>query len=116
MWGSITPTTRPARSPSTPSGLTRIPLHEPAGQRALIKMAEQIVPPSLQRLVARYRTIQQPALVIWGAEDPVVPPSLGKKLAHDLANGHFEVLKDCGHVPQEEMPKETLALVSAFLN
>jgi pimeloyl-ACP methyl ester carboxylesterase len=79
-------------------------------------MAEQIVPPNLQRLVARYRTIQQPALVIWGAEDQVVPPSLGKKLAHDLANGRFEVLKDCGHVPQEEMPKETLALVSAFLN
>jgi pimeloyl-ACP methyl ester carboxylesterase len=92
------------------------PLYEPAGQRALIKMAEQIVPPNLQRLVARYRTIQQPALVIWGAEDQVVPPSLGKKLAHDLANGRFEVVKDCGHVPQEEMPKETLALVSAFLN
>jgi pimeloyl-ACP methyl ester carboxylesterase len=92
------------------------PLHEPAGQRALIKMAEQMVPPNLQRLVAGYRTIQQPALVIWGAEDQVVSPSLGKKLAHDLANGRFEVLKNCGHVPQEEMPEETLALVSAFLN
>src|SRR5262249_11312483 len=91
------------------------PLHEPAGQRALIKMAEQIVPPNLQRLVARYRTIQQPALVIWGADDQVVPPSQGKKLAHDLANGRFE-FKDCGHVPQEEMPKETIALVSSFLN
>ena len=93
-----------------------LPLHEPAGQRALIKMAEHIVPPDLQRLIARYRTIQQPALVIWGAEDQVVPRSLGNKLAHDLPHGQIELLKDCGHIPQEEAPKETLALVSAFLN
>ena len=79
-------------------------------------MAEQIVPPNLQRLIARYRTIQQPALVIWGAEDQVVPRSLGNKLTHDLPHGRIEVLKDCGHIPQEEAPKETLALVSAFLN
>ena len=93
-----------------------LPLHEPAGQRALIKMAEHIVPPNLQRLIARYRTIRQPALVIWCTEDKVVPLSLGRKLAHHLPHGHLEVLKDCGHIPQEEVPKETLALVSAFLN
>jgi pimeloyl-ACP methyl ester carboxylesterase len=93
-----------------------LPLHEAAAQRALLKMAEHIVPPNLQKLVARYSTIQQPALVIWCAEDNVVPLSLGRKLAHDLPHGHLEILKDCGHIPQEEVPKETLALVRSFLN
>jgi pimeloyl-ACP methyl ester carboxylesterase len=93
-----------------------IPLREVAGQRALIKMAEHIVPPNLQRLIGRYRTIQQPVLMILCNEDKVVPPSLGRKLARDLPHGHLEVLKNCGHIPQEELPKETLALVSAFLN
>jgi len=93
-----------------------LPLHEPAGQRALIKMAEHIVPPKLHKLVARYRTIQQPSLMIWCAEDKVIPLSQGSKLAHDLPHGHLEVPKDCGHIPQEEVPKETLALIGAFLN
>ena len=93
-----------------------LPLHEPAGQRALIQMAKHIVPPNLGGLVARYRTITQPALMIWCAEDQVVPVPLGKKLARDLPRGHLEVLNDCGHVPQEEAPQPTLALLGAFLN
>jgi pimeloyl-ACP methyl ester carboxylesterase len=93
-----------------------LPLHEPAGQRAFIKMAEHIVPPNLQTLVARYRTIQQPALVIWCAEDQVVPVSFGRRLARDLPYGRLEVVNACGHIPQEEVPKETLALVGGFVN
>ena len=54
--------------------------------------------------------------MIWGAEDQVVPRSLGNKLAQRLAHGQIELLKDWRHIPQEEAPKETLALVSAFLN
>ena len=93
-----------------------LPLHEPSAQRALLKMAEQIVPPNLRNIIARYPTIRQPALVVWCTDDQVVPLTLGKKLARDLPNGHLEVLKDCGHIPQEEVPKETLAVIRKFVN
>jgi pimeloyl-ACP methyl ester carboxylesterase len=93
-----------------------LPLHEPAGQYALIKMAEHIVPPNLQALTSSYRTIQQPTLMIWCVEDQVVPLAIGRKLAHELPRGHLEVLKGCGHAPQEEVPQETLALMHPFLN
>jgi pimeloyl-ACP methyl ester carboxylesterase len=92
-----------------------LPLREPGGQHALIKMAEQIVPPNLQGLTSRYRTIRQPTLMIWCAEDEVIPLALGRKLARELPHGHLEVLKGCGHAPQEEVPKETLALMHQFL-
>jgi pimeloyl-ACP methyl ester carboxylesterase len=92
------------------------PLHEPAGRYALVKMAERTVPPNLQALVARYRTIRQPTLMIWCAEDAVVPLALGRRLARALPHGHLEVLKGCGHAPQEEAPQQTLSLVQAFLN
>ena len=78
-------------------------------------MAEHIVPPNLQGLTSRYRTIRQPTLMIWCAEDEVVPLALGRKLAHELRHGHLEVLKGCGHAPQEEVPQETLALMHKFL-
>jgi len=93
-----------------------LPLHDPAGQRALLKMANQIIPPNLHALVSRYRTIREPALLIWCAEDEVIPLSLGRKLARDLPQSHLEVLKDCGHIPQEEVPQQTLAPISMFLN
>jgi pimeloyl-ACP methyl ester carboxylesterase len=92
------------------------PLHEPGGQHALIKMAEHIVPRDLEALTARYRTIRQPTLMIWCAEDEVVPLAVGRKLARELPHGDLEVLKDCGHAPQEEVPKETLALMHQYLN
>jgi pimeloyl-ACP methyl ester carboxylesterase len=92
-----------------------LPLHEPAGRYALAKMAEQIVPPNLQSLISRYRTIQQPTLMIWCAEDEVVPLSVGRRLSQQLTHGHLEVLKGCGHAPQEEVPQQTLSLMQAFL-
>jgi pimeloyl-ACP methyl ester carboxylesterase len=93
-----------------------LPLREPAGQHALIQMAEHIIPPNLEALTSRYPTIRQPTLMIWCAEDQVVPLAVGRKLAHALPHGHLEVLKDCGHAPQEEVPKETLALMHQLLN
>ena len=92
-----------------------LPLHEPAGRYALVKMAEHIVPPNLRSLISRYRTIQQPTLMIWCAEDEVVPLSVGRRLARELPHGHLEVLGGCGHAPQEEVPRQTVTVIQAFL-
>jgi pimeloyl-ACP methyl ester carboxylesterase len=69
-----------------------LPLHEPAGQHALIKMAEQIVPPNLQAITSRYRTIQQPTFMIWCAEDHVVPLAIGVKRHRTLTPDRHPIL------------------------
>jgi pimeloyl-ACP methyl ester carboxylesterase len=92
------------------------PLYEPAARYALLKSVEQIVPPNLSQLAAHYRDIRQPALLIWCAEDGIVPLWVGRKLARDLPNSRLAVMRGCGHVPQEEVGARTLALVRRFID
>ncbi len=92
-----------------------LPLYEPGAREALIKTAQNIIPPNLPALIARYSTIVQPALLIWCAEDRVVPLSVGRKLARTLPHARLSILRGCGHVPQEELPAATLALMRPFL-
>ncbi len=60
--------------------------------------------------------INQPTLIIWGEEDTVIPIKHGYKLHEEILNSRFVVLKDCGHVPQEEKSELFTELVTEFCN
>ena len=92
------------------------PLYDPGGRHALITTAQNIIPANLSALTARYPTIRQPTLLIWCAQDRVVPLWVGRRLARALPNAKLSVLRSCGHVPQEEVPAATLGLIKAFLD
>ncbi len=49
-------------------------------------------------------TIRQPALVISGDSDAIVPVSDSERLASELPNAELVIIPNCGHVPQEECP------------
>jgi pimeloyl-ACP methyl ester carboxylesterase len=92
------------------------PLASREGQRAMIDAALQIVPADLDEFTRRYPQIDVPTLLIWGREDRVVPLWVGERLAETLPDCRLEVLEKCGHVPAEEHPKESLALMEDFLD
>ena len=48
--------------------------------------------------------LQQPALVVSGENDSIVPLSDSERLDAELPNSELVVLPNCGHVPQEECP------------
>jgi pimeloyl-ACP methyl ester carboxylesterase len=58
--------------------------------------------------------VNHPTLIIWGEEDHVIPIHCGEKLYNSVLNSRFVVLKNCGHVPQEEKPELFTSLVSGF--
>ncbi len=91
------------------------PLYTPGGRHALIQTAQEIIPRNLPALIARYGSIEQPTLLLWCAADPVVPLSVGRRLLRALPRARLTVLKGCGHIPQEELPATTLAILRAFL-
>ena len=91
------------------------PLYEPGGRYALIKTAQEIIPRNLPALIAKYPSIHQPTLLIWCAADRVVPVSVGRRLVRALPRARLSVLRGCGHIPQEELPATTLAVLTAFL-
>lgn len=59
--------------------------------------------------------IQQPALVITGDSDAIVPVADSERLASDLPNADYAVISSCGHVPQEECPSDFEAVVDKWL-
>lgn len=59
--------------------------------------------------------IRQPATVIHGEQDRVVPHANGKLLARTIPGARFVSLPDAGHLPQLEDPPAFAALVRAHL-
>lgn len=58
--------------------------------------------------------INQPTLIIWGDQDKVIPIRNGYRLHDSILNSRMVVLKDCGHVPQEEKARFSQSLLPSF--
>src|SRR5919197_819320 len=59
--------------------------------------------------------LRPPALFVWGDRDRLVPHGFARHVVEALPGCRSVVLRDCGHVPQFELPEETHRLVRAFL-
>ena len=59
--------------------------------------------------------LQQPTLVMWGAQDSVISVRVADQFAQRLANSQVVIYDDLGHVPMEEDPQRSAADVLAFL-
>jgi pimeloyl-ACP methyl ester carboxylesterase len=91
------------------------PLKTAAGKHAIIHSARQIVPEDIAELSERYKTIELPTLILWCDHDRIVPLEVGIKLRRTLTNSTLRLVEDCGHMPQEEQPASTLALIKGFI-
>ena len=91
------------------------PLKDKGSRHALIQTARQILPENLPELSSRYKTIKIPALIIWCDHDKVIKPRIGLRLNNDLPNSTFRLVGECGHLPQEEQPVQTIQLIQNFL-
>jgi pimeloyl-ACP methyl ester carboxylesterase len=87
----------------------------PGAREAILATAQQIVPEDIEALTPRYKTITVPVLIIWGADDEVVPVSVAHNFKRDIPNSELVILPQCGHIPQEEEALETNRLIRQFL-
>ncbi|MDY7017926.1 MAG: alpha/beta hydrolase [Nitrospirota bacterium] len=92
-----------------------MPLSLKGGKRAFRMAAKRLLPEDYDRVVAAYKQIQAPALVVWGEKDGWISPDMGRRLAKDLPNARLVIMKGCGHIPMEECPQGFNQVLSAFL-
>ena len=59
--------------------------------------------------------LQQPVLVLWGAEDRWIPLEHGRGFADDIENARLIVYPGVGHLPMEELPGPTARAALTFL-
>jgi pimeloyl-ACP methyl ester carboxylesterase len=50
------------------------------------------------------RAVRAPSLVVWGANDRLLPPSLGEEFRTLIPDCRLVVLPKCGHVPMLDCP------------
>lgn len=85
------------------------------GRAALIATARALIPPDIDRLVAQYRTMRTPVLLLAGRQDRIVPLTIARRLSEALPIAELKILDRCGHVPHEEQPELTAAILTDSL-
>jgi pimeloyl-ACP methyl ester carboxylesterase len=80
---------------------------------ALVQRIEQFTLPDPNPAL---RSIEAPALVIWGARDVMIPPTHGPRFAAAMPNADLVLMQEAGHMPHEERPEEVAGAVQAFLD
>jgi len=65
---------------------------------------------------ARIRELHQPTLILWGADDRLIPVEAARSFARDIPGAQVIVYDGLGHVPMEEDPARTVADVERFLS
>ncbi len=93
----------------------RAPLEDRTRRRAILRAARQIRPEEVDEMVRRYPELDLPVLLLWGEEDPVVPPAFAPRLEALLPRAHRVILPGVGHLPAEEDPGGSLAALLSFL-
>ncbi len=84
-------------------------------QRALIKMAQNVIPKDASTIIEEIKKIEHRVLLIYGDNDSVILIKNLERLSTCLPNAETKILSDCGHIPHEEYPAHVAGLISRFL-
>lgn len=61
------------------------------------------------------KEIQQPTCLIWGNNDSITPPFVGKEFNRLIPNSELHLVDKCGHAPMMEVPLEFNKVLTDFL-
>jgi pimeloyl-ACP methyl ester carboxylesterase len=89
------------------------PLRTAGGQRGAFLARRQAGDDPVEPKIPGIRT---PTLILWGAEDRLIPPAAGQKTQSLIPGARLVVFENCGHLPQEEMPQRFVLEVMGFLD
>jgi len=64
---------------------------------------------------SRVRELRVPTLILWGELDRLIPPTHAAHFERDIAGSRRVMFPGLGHVPHEEDPSATVAVVREFL-
>ena len=67
-------------------------------------------------LIWLLQRVNVPTLVVWGAEDAIIPVDAGRRMHEAVAGSRLEVIPECGHLPHVEKPNEFSKLLLGQLS
>ena len=88
------------------------PLKTRGGQLAALRARTQAGQFPIEQDLGKINT---PTLIIWGAEDALIPLEAGRKMNSLIKDSKLVIIEKCGHVPEEEMPERVLDEITRFI-
>ncbi len=88
------------------------PVAEPDYGRALKGVLREY---RFDALRGRLSAIQVPTLLLWGTDDRLIPPDVGRRMAAELPRAAFVLVPRAGHAAPEEQPDAVNRLLLTFL-
>jgi pimeloyl-ACP methyl ester carboxylesterase len=88
------------------------PLRTRAGQLAALRARTQADQFPVESELGK---INVPTLILWGANDALIPLPAGRRMNSLIRNSKLTVFENCGHVPQEEMPERVVGEIESFI-
>ena len=86
-----------------------------AGYQAMTALARLVWErPYSPKLPARLHRVKCPTLLLWGANDRLVPPSYGEAYRKALPHAEWQTIPACGHLAMFEKEAEFVAAVARF--
>jgi pimeloyl-ACP methyl ester carboxylesterase len=61
------------------------------------------------------RHIRVPTLIVWGAQDRLIPSSNAARIQAKISGSCLVVIPDAGHLPQRERPEAFARAVAEFV-
>jgi len=92
------------------------PYADAGARHALIQTARQIVPPNADQLIAHYRHVHKPTLLIYCRQDQAVPLTTGRRMRRLLPKARLRILERCDHIPMEQRARATERAMHKFLH
>lgn len=80
--------------------------------QAMIRSLEKFTLPDPTMALAQ---IETPTLILWGADDIIIPPEQGDQLVSAMPNARLIKYPGVGHAAQEEAPEATVRDARAFI-
>ena len=93
-----------------------IPYYLPGGFEATLSTIKNFDNQQVAEISKRYSEIQCPLLIIWGEKDPLIPIDHFNQFRHDFPTAQTLLIAECGHIPQEEKPEQTLNTILSFMH
>lgn len=84
-------------------------------RRDLLKYLRAVDKRDTLEAAERLRSFDRPALVVWAAEDRVMPPEHGRRLAELLPNGRLVEIADSYTLIPEDQPAELATHIREFI-
>ena len=89
-----------------------LPLQTRGGQLAALRARLQFGQFPVEAELGR---INVDTLILWGAQDALIPVAAGHKLNALIKRSKLVTFDNCGHLPQEEMPARVVDEVTRFI-